>query len=337
VLAFLADVKEHPDEDGPRLIFADWLEENGDSLDQARAELIRSQVEYARLPADSPSRAEHGRRHRALQQKYTDAWIGPLAAWGSWLHQRGLLWGTLPAENIHSRSLAALAPTEAWAWVEQLYIDGARDSDVARLGPNPLPASVNGLGFPRGVLGPAGAQALARLPLARRLDKLDLSDNEIGDEGLRVLVDPPVLEKLRVLELCRAGLEEMAGFYLGAGSGLPRVERISLGGNRLGDEGVAALSQLSHLPGLHVLDLTSNQVGDRGAVWLSRSAGLARLRELNLSDNQVGPAGARALAESPHLDGLAALVLWGNPVGPEGAEALRRRFGARAHVSGGQS
>ena len=37
----------HPDDDTPRLIFADWLEEKGDS---ARAEFIRVQIDRARLP-----------------------------------------------------------------------------------------------------------------------------------------------------------------------------------------------------------------------------------------------------------------------------------------------
>src|SRR3712207_7138456 len=35
-----------PDDDGPRLVYADWLEEHGE---QARAEFIRAQVELARL------------------------------------------------------------------------------------------------------------------------------------------------------------------------------------------------------------------------------------------------------------------------------------------------
>ena len=45
---FLEDITAHPDDDAPRLIFADWLEEKGDS---DRAEFIRVQIERARLPA----------------------------------------------------------------------------------------------------------------------------------------------------------------------------------------------------------------------------------------------------------------------------------------------
>jgi uncharacterized protein (TIGR02996 family) len=43
--AFLHAVIEHPDDDGPRLVYADWLDEQGDP----RGEFIRVQCELARL------------------------------------------------------------------------------------------------------------------------------------------------------------------------------------------------------------------------------------------------------------------------------------------------
>src|SRR5258708_352110 len=44
----LEDVKEHPQDDGPRSILADWLEEKGDT----RGEFIRLQCQLARMPRD---------------------------------------------------------------------------------------------------------------------------------------------------------------------------------------------------------------------------------------------------------------------------------------------
>ena len=41
VRAFLDEVREHPDDDAPRLIYADWLLDQGDDAGRARAELIR--------------------------------------------------------------------------------------------------------------------------------------------------------------------------------------------------------------------------------------------------------------------------------------------------------
>ena len=42
--AFLGDIIENIDDDTPRLVFADWLEDNGD---EARAEFIRLQCKEA--------------------------------------------------------------------------------------------------------------------------------------------------------------------------------------------------------------------------------------------------------------------------------------------------
>jgi uncharacterized protein (TIGR02996 family) len=41
--AFLRDICEHPDDDTPRLIYADWLDERGAPKDRERAEFIRVQ------------------------------------------------------------------------------------------------------------------------------------------------------------------------------------------------------------------------------------------------------------------------------------------------------
>lgn len=45
--AFIAYIREHPDDDTPRLIFSDWLQENGE---EKRAAFIRIQCELARGP-----------------------------------------------------------------------------------------------------------------------------------------------------------------------------------------------------------------------------------------------------------------------------------------------
>src|SRR5262245_36899597 len=47
--AFLQDILEHPDDDTPRLVYADWLDDHGDP---ERAEFIRVQCQIARLSPD---------------------------------------------------------------------------------------------------------------------------------------------------------------------------------------------------------------------------------------------------------------------------------------------
>jgi uncharacterized protein (TIGR02996 family) len=49
--ALLAAIWRHPNEDTPRLMYADWLQENGQP---GRAEFIRAQCELATLAEDDP-------------------------------------------------------------------------------------------------------------------------------------------------------------------------------------------------------------------------------------------------------------------------------------------
>ncbi len=86
---FLADIIEHPDDDVPRLIFADWLDDNGDP---DRAEFIRVQCEMARLragpagpvPADSPW-LMNDRRYQALERRERELLVGDSPNnWISW-------------------------------------------------------------------------------------------------------------------------------------------------------------------------------------------------------------------------------------------------------------
>ena len=49
---------------------------------------------------------------------------------------------------------ALLAASETWAWVDEVYLTGATDADVARLGNCPLLESIRTLGFRRSALGP---------------------------------------------------------------------------------------------------------------------------------------------------------------------------------------
>jgi uncharacterized protein (TIGR02996 family) len=60
--AFLADIIANPDDDGVRLIYADYLDERGDP----RGEFIRVQIERARLPEDDPRQEPLATRERWL-------------------------------------------------------------------------------------------------------------------------------------------------------------------------------------------------------------------------------------------------------------------------------
>lgn len=332
VLAILADVKEHPDEDGLRLILADWLEEFGDASDAARAELIRCQITHERAPPGDAEKTAAGRRARWLQQNHGTKWLGPLAQWlSAWAFRRGLLSVSFEASLLRGQGLALLGASETWAWVDETYLLGAADADVARLRKCELFDTVGSLGFRRSPLGPDGVAALGDSPLAARLHKLDLSQCPVGNRGVEVLAHSPGFAGLRHLDLSGCQLTNRAD--LRASTSLPELRTLTLWGNNLGPEPMRRLAASAGWPCLCRLDLRACQIDDVGGRALARWAGLASLRELDLSDNNLGEFAATALAESPHLDAIEALTLWGNPLG-EAAARLRGRFGRRVHLAG---
>src|ERR1044072_5087380 len=69
--AFLKAIIESPDDAAPRLIFADWLEEHGDT---ERGEFIRLQCALAQLPAGDPRVPQMRRHEEELLARYSWEW-----------------------------------------------------------------------------------------------------------------------------------------------------------------------------------------------------------------------------------------------------------------------
>src|SRR5260370_19777710 len=91
-IAFLRTIQEQPHDDAPRLVFADWLEEHGDT---ARAEFIRVQIDLAGLGNDDPRRPALAARERELLDAHQRELIAALGDWG-----RGLRFATGMLEYV---------------------------------------------------------------------------------------------------------------------------------------------------------------------------------------------------------------------------------------------
>jgi uncharacterized protein (TIGR02996 family) len=81
-LAFLQMIAEHPDDDVPRLVYADWLEETGEEIHIARAEFIRLQChleQLRKLPREELEQyADLWKRQQELIDQYVESWLGSL-------------------------------------------------------------------------------------------------------------------------------------------------------------------------------------------------------------------------------------------------------------------
>ena len=85
--AFREAIRLSPDEDLPRLVYADWLEEQGDPL----GEFIRVQCELARLPWYDPRCRRLKRRELQLLAEHRREWSRDLHIHGARIgFQRGL-------------------------------------------------------------------------------------------------------------------------------------------------------------------------------------------------------------------------------------------------------
>ncbi len=324
--AFLEAIREEPEDDGLRLIFADWLEEHSDP----RGQFIRTQIMLAtgfeqdgKQPLTPARRAELEKTERKLLDEYGKDWEHPLRELGATAVQfrRGLAEGidisavdfVANAQRLFEqaplRSLGIFSETEGQSppprdpgWVD----DVAASPHLARL--TKLDLSGNRIGND-------GARALARSPYLAALTTLDLSGNYISAAGAQFLAASPHLASLTTLSLSGNHIMAAGAQFLATSPHLARLKTLSLGGNLLGNDGASALAQSPYLACLTTLNLWRNSISNDGARALAASPHLVGLKTLVLSSNRISNDGARALAASPNLTGLTTLDLRYNRIG----------------------
>jgi uncharacterized protein (TIGR02996 family) len=258
--ALLRAVLDAPDDDVPRLVYADWLDEHGDEAARARANLIRVQCSLARLTDSAPEREALERRERELLAGHAAAWLAGLPTWAvprgqlkwaagkegrdveehRWARfRRGFLDGVCApsARELH-RHADALWAAEP---VTDVYI-GDPDG-LTQWRHCPHLARVAGLRFSHHSVGPIEAVDLANLPNLTGLRELDLYRSEARDRGVRALANSPALAGLRVLELTFNDVHAAGARALIASPYLTRLEYLGLEYNPLAPRTRAALRE----------------------------------------------------------------------------------------------
>ncbi len=206
-----------PDDDAPRLKYADWLAANGQP---ERAELIRIQIELARLeeaaePDADPTPEEDRLYERAEELVAEHAWyLGmpeiPGVEWGGGPHhgfERGFMaYATVTDADTFC---ARMGDVFAVAPVAEVKIDGADDEALAAVARSPHLARLRRLRLTYGEVGDAGASALAASPHAVQLRLLCFFACKVGPAGAVALAASPHLSGLRDLTLnaCPVGAE----------------------------------------------------------------------------------------------------------------------------------
>lgn len=264
--ALLGAIWEHPHEDTPRLVYADWLEETGTPSNVARAEFIRAQCQLAVLPATDPRYDQLEAREAEILKQWKKAWLGKSARPSEvGLFARGFLVGQLPwwsVKRLVKLTASYLRPAPLWR-----YHYGMSGADLTTF-----------LGWPQ--LHRVELFAL-RPPVPNGWVK-----RVAGCEGLRNVSELAFIE-------CPMSAGDL-GVILDAWTGR-RLTDLWVNGCPIGDAGMKVIATHPATTGLRLLRAHSTQVTSRGVKAIVDSPQLDLLTDLTLSINRLGAAAGRHL------------------------------------------
>jgi uncharacterized protein (TIGR02996 family) len=341
--AFFRAIEAEPDDDTPRLVYADWHDEHATGPDdRARAEFVRLQCARARTSGHSRETVLTAREQQLLAA-HGAAWAAP---WPTKLHAPAYDRGFLDPIHLgpefprfaarladlmplhHLRLFKARVVMKALAACPQLALvrrlsmtnNVLRNAHVTALVPSPHLGRLTHLDLSKNQIGVCGATDLAAAaPTSLRV--LRIASNPIRGRGLLALglADWPALERLDVnhCELNRAGV---IGFAQGAL--VRRLTALQVSNNALVPPDAWAVLARAPMGRLVRLDLSTTGVTDDVIEALAANPALACLRVVHLGGT-VTDRGARALLSSPHLRNLQRLRVPSAHILP----ALRKELG----------
>lgn len=230
--ALLHAIAARPEEDTPRLMYADWLEENGEP---ERADFVRTQVYLAQPGLPS------GDKPPLVKQNvfYLTHWV---REWQAQLPQfPGITWGDFNRGLIEEVRATDEGAVIAHA-TDIFEVPGVHVLRLWRLD---------------------GGKALAAVPQLERLRVLRIISGSSAAH-LNALFDSPHLRNLTALDLHNNRANDATAALLADGR-FPHLAELHLSGNDVRDTGALALTRSPHLDGLRVLDVSTNYELGHGA------------------------------------------------------------------------
>ncbi len=332
---FLQAIAESPDEDAIRLVFADWLEENGDP---DRAEFIRLQCEIEMMDMFTSGRRRLLQREWLLVCYFSEKWIRDdrlhfsrngyavrLDSRRGNLFRRGfpdvLCFNTpqkffAAAPRVFPRRPIAnieFLTVYSHAWDQDPWFENTRRFIIGRAkGTNYGHEQPHGTDFPD----PEEFRQVVNSPWFSRLKSFTLNDIYCDHQCLRVLSSSSGAQNLRGLDLAES--YSIKGDVWGAlveGLGLTNLESLRVDECELDESGLHALVNSSAFPNLRRLSYechggrTDYHLGTEGVRIICESNGLPNLQELNLNYQRGGAEGLRLLAQWPGLARITRLEL----------------------------
>jgi len=286
-----------PEDPVPRLIYADWLEEQGEP---DRAALLRcegvpkpSLLERA-LPPIPPEYA------RFVPRIFFEG---------------GLLTVTLQMRGLLSKVFQASG--SEWlrrCRVFRLTLYGTT-RDWSRVAAMPLLRQIRLLRVDPGSLKQTGLAGLLSSPHLGQLLGLEMPRASLNlDNRLELLLKASTLPNLCYLNLTDNQLMAPAMRLLSCWQPAQALVALNLSRNWIGADGLALLLQAPWCRHVTQLNVSGNHLTDRGLQVLLEAENTPSLTHLWISDNQITSAGLQALRSSRLLQQLHYLELGHNPI-----------------------
>jgi uncharacterized protein (TIGR02996 family) len=332
---FLEDIIANIDDDTPRLVYADWLMENGHD---ERAELIRVQIQQYRLPDWDPAQVSLRLREKELLKAHGQQWLAEMpqiqgVEWRGF--RRGIVaevgFSSFECMRENIAAVRAAAPVEAaiTSWprrgdrkqpqpetlveLRELTLEGRPyDQGLTRLAQWPQLATLHSLhvlGLDRDDLA-----TLLASPHLGKLRRLYLFSHGVGNSGIEQLVQAETLSSLEELDLTGAGYHE--SYYddpvitaqgmatLARWPGLAGVRKLNLTGSDPGEGGLTALLASPYARDLQTLILRNSRLKGPILGAFVPAVAAMRLQELDLHSNPLGDGAAEPLVQAACLSEL---------------------------------
>jgi uncharacterized protein (TIGR02996 family) len=295
----LAAVLDAPEDDDARLVYADYLLEQGDP----RGEFIQIQIRLGGSAWGARGRRSSNvleltneeliAREKSLLKRHQKAWLEPFrTAIRTWIWKRGFVFSV---EADGAKLLDGIETVLEHAPLERAVLTALKPPLLAKLAKTRAIERLRDLRIAQNRIGPKTADVL-HSPHFKNLRSLDLWGNPLGEEGGKMLGTAPHLGSLKVLDLSTCELTPGAVDAISKAKYFPQLENLNLRFNdALGPE---IGESLSRARALRVLDINRCHLGDAGLERLLESKALMNLEDLSFFGNDITMRGVKALVES---------------------------------------
>lgn len=352
----LAAIYAAPDDDGARVVYGDWLVEQGNP----RGELVQVQ---ARLAMSTTTPAER-RKLRTAENKLLKAQmpeiIAPIVAIGERhrkLHKKTVeqaFWvevtSQVKVELVRGFIDFVRAPATILFYIDELFEIAPLLTrlEIVAEPPVSLPPAIEwevfsssrhiqrlrALRINVNFTGDDGARKLAMCSQLSNLEELEVagsrawegmgmaSEHELTVAGARALAASPYLNKLKKLTLEDSHLRSEGAVALLSGSGLAALEELNVANNNCEGGVFSLVARAPNAPNLRRLTLRNADQDIESLKDFASSKSLSRLQFLDIEKCGLGPKGIEAFLDAFRLESLTDLVIASNSLGDAGGTAI---------------